>query len=447
MRMLGHRYVRLWLACVLGAGMLAFYFGLLWPEADAVRASMGGIKGRAHYSDLYILWRGTRAFVFEGQNPYAPAITRDIQAAVYGRPLQTQYGAFAYPAFATIVFAPLALLPFALAKLIFLLLMVPGVAASLWCWMRATGAKLCGSDTIAATVLLLTWYPSLEAFFLEQPALLVAVLAGAAMLLVARDRLGSAGVLFAISTIKPQATFLLVLVLGIWVAADWRGRRRLAMSFAGTLLLLCAIATMIAPRWWTEWLSSAAEYPKYASLSILQVVLGAVPGKVAGLLVVLGSVLLAVKTRHVAGNSLALARCAAMALLGALTMVPNGDAVYSHQLAFPAVVVAGACAQQGAFCKGLERKLFVVACTAFLWPWIAASGVCLLDVIRPGATHGWPLALPIRTSEFTPLAVLLLLAVAARDLGRMEAGSRPTARLPVSDGAKLSPEVSFSPFE
>jgi hypothetical protein len=161
--------------------MLGYYFGVLAPASAAVRAQHDAVRGEADYSDLYMVWRGTRAFLFERQDPYALPITREIQSAIYGRPLATEYGAFVYPAPVAFIFAPFAAVPFAVAKWAFLAVAMAATAASLLCWMRVTCCSLGRSDNGAALVLMLTSYPALEAFYLQQPGALVAALIALAM--------------------------------------------------------------------------------------------------------------------------------------------------------------------------------------------------------------------------------------------------------------------------
>ena len=74
-----------------------------------------------------------------------------------------------------------------------------------------------------ATAILLTVfsYPVLEGLYAGQLGLLVGFLLAASLLALQRGRLFLAGILMALTTIKPQMTALAIFYLLLWSLADW----------------------------------------------------------------------------------------------------------------------------------------------------------------------------------------------------------------------------------
>jgi hypothetical protein len=68
-----------------------------------------GVLG-GYLGDVYQRWIGTRELLLHGRDPYDVEVTREIQAAYYGRPLSSQEHRdeqrFAYPIFVVFLLAP-----------------------------------------------------------------------------------------------------------------------------------------------------------------------------------------------------------------------------------------------------------------------------------------------------------------------------------------------------
>ena len=79
-------------------------------------------------NDLVPRWIGTRD-ALHGMDPYSPAVTREIQTAYYGRPLtpadRVDGQEFFYPAYLVPLLAPLTWLPWHVARLAFLIGLLP----------------------------------------------------------------------------------------------------------------------------------------------------------------------------------------------------------------------------------------------------------------------------------------------------------------------------------
>jgi hypothetical protein len=87
--------------------------------------------------------------------------------------------------------------------------------------------------------LTLSSYSALEALFSAQLGLLVAFLLAASVRPLQRNRFLLAGILMAITTIKPQVTALAILYFLLWSLHDWRIRGRFCVDFS-SLLPFCS---------------------------------------------------------------------------------------------------------------------------------------------------------------------------------------------------------------
>ena len=100
-------------------------------------------KPRGNLSDLYPRWLGARELLLHGRDPYSAAVTRDIQAGFYGRPLdstrpndpQDQQG-FAYPVYVAFYLAPTINLPFDVVRKGFFWVLLGLTVVSIPIWLR-----------------------------------------------------------------------------------------------------------------------------------------------------------------------------------------------------------------------------------------------------------------------------------------------------------------------
>ena len=170
-----------------------------------------------------------------GKNPYSDEVTREIQMGMYGRlagPDEDQV-AFAYPLYAAYAAAPLVLLPVSDGAGT-----VDGAVGHrrgggrVWRWQSVNRIPLTPITLALVLVGVLVFYPSVRGIFLGQYALLSFACVALAMLAIARGNETGAGILLALSAVKPQPIVLLLpvdFVLGVvestggqWCGAHWR---------------------------------------------------------------------------------------------------------------------------------------------------------------------------------------------------------------------------------
>jgi hypothetical protein len=177
-------------------------------------------------SDLYPRWLGAREVLLHHRDPYGADVTREIQIGFYGRPLNPSNPAdppfqesFVYPLYVVFLLAPTLTLPFRTVQEVFrwLLLFVTGCSVPLW--MHAVGFRPRLLSTITGIVLVLSTYPAVLEFHMQNlAALCLFFLAGGAAAAV-RNWLMLSGFLLALATFKPDVSGLLILWFLLWAAA------------------------------------------------------------------------------------------------------------------------------------------------------------------------------------------------------------------------------------
>src|SRR5450432_4146900 len=227
---------RVTLCCLLALGMTFYYFGLFIPHANRELQTAELDRGYHFGGDLYPLWLTSLQVLRHRTSPYKPETTRQIQAGLYGRPLDVNrggdpgldYRAFAYPLYADIPILPLALLPFPVVRAMAAFLFPVAVIWGCWLWMRFLKLPTKSWFFACFVLLVVTSYPVLEGFYSLQPSLIVSLLlAGTAACLV-RGRLAMAGILLAMASLKPHLIVLVALWLLLWTASDFARRRNFA---------------------------------------------------------------------------------------------------------------------------------------------------------------------------------------------------------------------------
>jgi hypothetical protein len=242
----------------------AALLGLVLYGALAFGIYAGLTRRAPGANDFYSRWMGARALLLQGQNPYADAVTRDIQLGMYGRvarPDEDQV-AFAYPLYAAYLAAPLVALPYAAAQALWMALLVCGVAGGALALAAVNRIGLSPWGLALLLVGALFFYPSVRGIFLGQYALVSFACVAFAMLGLARTQDAAAGILLAIASVKPQPIVFLLPVILFWA---WRnGRRRVVTSALAALAILFGSAFVMVPSWFADFLNALRAYSQYA---------------------------------------------------------------------------------------------------------------------------------------------------------------------------------------
>jgi len=214
-------------------------------------------------NDFYSRWRGTRALLLEGKDPYSEEVTLEIQRGMYGRPARGDEDqvAFAYPLYVSLFILPLAFLPYPQAQALWLSGLVFLTLATVIIILRTFDWKPSPGGLLALSLWCLLLYPTARSVVLGQFTIPVLALVALALWAMQRGWDFLAGCSLALATIKPQMIFLLIPFLLLWGLTQ--SRRRVVSGFIVVMMALLLISTLILPSWIPGFLAGLGQYRLY----------------------------------------------------------------------------------------------------------------------------------------------------------------------------------------
>lgn len=406
------------LALLMAASMWFYVERVLIPYQRAEAAHYG--RPRGNLSDLYPRWLGARELLLHRVDPYSPQVTREIQAGYYGRALdparrydpKDQQG-FAYPVYVAFLLAPFLRLDFSLVRLGFTWVLAGLILATVLFWVKALRWHLSLSGKIVFILLVIGSFPAAQALKLQQLTVLVSAMLAAATAAIAAGWLSLAGLLLAISTIKPQLVLPLLVYLLIWVVGDWPRRWPLLASFTLTLASLWAAGEWVLPGWVGKFIAALAAYRQYTGeVSSLTMLLTPAGGVIATVALLGGLIILGWKLRRAPAPSRAFGLMTALVLSVTVVVIPT-PSPYNLLLLLPAVIELIRDWRRLARAPAVTRVLYLLAAGLILWPWLATLYLSLASFLEAPvvAQRGW--TLPLYTLLFIPIAVIALLGIEA----------------------------------
>lgn len=415
------------LAVIGAASMLYYHQGLFMPRVVAVRTAAGLGNGYSFGNDFYQVWLSCRELLRQRRDPYSREMTLEIQEGLYGRPLDpnrpsdpVDQRVFPYPAYTDLLFWSTALIPFPSVRIAILCVMIVLVFATPLLWLGALRWYPDWRWSAAIVLLTLTSYSALEGLFAEQLGLLIAFLLAATCLAIQRERFVLAGILIALTTIKPQVTALAILYLLLWSVQQWQQRRGLVIGFFVTLGLLLATSLAVLPHWIESWVKTVLAYRHYTRpplvTEVLTSPLGARFSGLATFVLTAASILIAVALawRNRAAASTSFAFWLTLSLLLSITTITilPGQAVYDHLVLIPGIFLLVRHRREFTAAGRVPRVLLAVGALVLFWNWIAAFALIVLKPLLAPATFDATVvfSLPIRSAASLPFAVLALLA-------------------------------------
>ncbi len=415
------------LALIGAASMLYYHQELFMPSVVAARTKQGLRNDYSFGNDFYQVWLTSRELLRHRSDPYNPEITREIQIGLYGHPLDpprpgdpVDRRIFPYPAFTDLLFWPAAEFPFAPLRIAVVCVLAFLTVASVPLWTRVLEWSLSPISLTVVLLFTLCSYPVLEALFAAQLGLLVAFLLAAAMVALQRQRFLLAGVLMAITAIKPQVTVLAVAYLLIWSIQNWRVRGRFCIGFLSTLVLLVGASLAVLPNWIQSWVHTVLAYRHYNPPPLVTQVLTSPMGpRLAGpaTLVLTGAsiviaIALAWRNRGAPFGSFAFRITLALLLSITTIVILPGQAIYDHLILLPGILLLMRYRNELRGAGPVPRTLQAAGALVVLWPWIAAFALIVLHPWLAPTTFNSAavLSLPLRTAASLPFVVLALLA-------------------------------------
>lgn len=403
---------RFWLLLsLLAGGITCLYMSkILGPWEHYIDVQSGKLK--AQMGDLYPRWVGTRELLLHGRNPYSPEVSHEIQMAFYGHAIDQQYGSgmqvideqrFVYPVYVVFLLAPAVYLQFSQVQILAAMLFGMLTVISVILWMEVLHWRPPKALVLAIVLFVLSSPQIVQGLRLRQLGLVVAFLLAMSAWCMVRNHLAIAGVLLAISTIKPQ---MVVLPLGwflLWAASAWARRWPLLAGFGVTLVALTGLGEFVLPGWPRYFLDGLIAYRKYfPTTSLLGLALGNWVGGILTGITIVALLALAWRNRRVEANSAEFAYTLAAFLIGAAVILPLFQSFNQVLLLLPAMMVV----RDWTSLSRLGRRIFAAIVA---WPWIIS--LVLLAAFHPrlDSPSRVPL-LPSVMTLFVPFLLLLLLA-------------------------------------
>jgi hypothetical protein len=251
----GTFFQRFWfIPALLVVGILA---GVTWGNYRFAQENPGG-------NDFLVHWVGTRALVFEGASPYSDEVAERIQTLAYGRPARAGEHELrvAYPLYSSFLFLPFAVIAeYNLARAIWMTALQVGLVLLAIYSLQLTGWRPGFWVLPLYFLFALFWYHGLRPVINGNIVVWVAVLLAGAFLSLRTGKDELAGILLALSTIKPQVVAIPILFILVWTVSHRRWRTLAWMAI--TIVLLSASMALFLPGWPLQNLREVLLYPEY----------------------------------------------------------------------------------------------------------------------------------------------------------------------------------------
>jgi len=355
--------------------------------------------------DLYPRWVGTRELLIHGRNPYSPEVSHEILGRVViqdetsGRVVDEQR--FVYPIYVVFLMAPTIYMDF--SKVQFWAPFVLGAFAvvTVLCSMAILDWHVPWPTGVTLILFTVSSPQIVQGMRHQQLALVVACLLTAGAWLVHKGHLGTAGVLLAFSTIKPQMALLPLIWFLLWGAGEWRTRWRLFVGFGATLMLLIGGGELLVAGWLWDFFAAIAAYRRYFPTSSLpRLLLGDGIGIALSCIIVIWLLVFGWKHRKVNCDSWEFAWVFSAFLMGTLLAFPLFTPFNQALLILPATLLVREW-------KAIPRLGRIVFITFVSWPWVTSIAILLL---RPPLNPASQLpVLPALASSAVPLLLPVLL--------------------------------------
>jgi hypothetical protein len=217
-------------------------------------------------NDFYPRWRGTRAFIMEGRNPYSEKVTLEIQEGMYGRPAREDEDqvAFAYPFYVSLLVLPFSFFSYPQAQALWMSALVLFTIVTVTIILRTFNWKPSRGGLLALSLWCLFFYPTVRSILLGQFSLLVLVLVALALWATERGWTFLAGCSLALSTIKPQMVFLVIPFL--LLSGLGQQKYRILGGFLVAMAVLLVLSSFLLPTWIPSFITALSRYQAYTSI-------------------------------------------------------------------------------------------------------------------------------------------------------------------------------------
>ncbi len=214
-------------------------------------------------NDFYPRWRGSQLFWNEGVDPYSDAATDAIQMDMRGRLSDADEDQlrFVYPFYTSFMLLPLLRADYLWVQAIWLVLLQFALVGSVFLILQLLEWKMPVWLTAVTFLWAILFYNSTRTIILGQFAGLVLLWLISTFLALKYDMDILAGVLIALTTVKPQMVFLIIPALLIW--AIGQKRWRFVASSALSMVVLMGASFLLLPTWLSSFVAQVIDYPNY----------------------------------------------------------------------------------------------------------------------------------------------------------------------------------------
>ncbi len=210
------------------------------------------------YEDHFVIpWAAGRAWLLEGVSPYDQQVIQLARSALANSVFQGQMpqaAEFTAPVLNLVFSLPLSLLPYEIARTIWVVLLLVSLGGMGFLMLKLSKWKTSLPEKVLVVVLLMTWLPGLQMALMGSttPIVLALLLFGIYALLSGKDTL--AGFLLALTFGSVQITFLILLLLVLWVV--FHQRWPILVAYFSGLGFLWIVSLILLPAWPSGWLGA-----------------------------------------------------------------------------------------------------------------------------------------------------------------------------------------------
>jgi hypothetical protein len=250
-------------SAALAAMVALFVVFLIWATYTFfTKPYPGAVDFRQRWSAIHDFWH-------LGLNPYSAEVTERTELGIFGHRADHDKnenpGDFIYPMYTAIILGPLGVPDdYALAEAIWLVLIGVLLVLCFRAMIDLFSWRPPGWLLIVGMIWAVVFYPGLRGLLLGQPGTFVACLILLAIWSLARGHDVLAGLILAISLIKPTVGFLIIPFLGLWALRYQRWR--FVISLVGISAALLIGSFILLPTWLTDWLNQVKAYPSYTDI-------------------------------------------------------------------------------------------------------------------------------------------------------------------------------------
>jgi hypothetical protein len=404
---------------VLAIGMSFYFFGLLLPQVHERLVSEERSGGYYCGNDLYPIWLTTgELLAHRTTNPYSTTMEHQIEAGLYGRPLDrsvhtdavVNYRGFSYPLYTNVLAVPLSFISFRAVQILLFVLFPILIVLSVWWWAAGIGLALSPVPFTIAAVLTLFSIQVLEGWWALQPTMIVGALLAVTLAALRRSALILAGVALALGSIKPQLILLPSLWLTLWTLSNWKTRKRALLAVIITTIILLTISELWMPRWWLNWWHQLPAYRQFDTPPLVELLFGKMIGRVLGLAALCLAAIAALRWRRLSADSPRFSLLFAFLLAVGVVFISSSIAVYDQFLLLPGLLILWRNPTSTASNRTLRFAVLILS-IAFCWPWVVAPLVSLAHGIAPSTVSQQITLLPLMTAASFPMLLLIVLTL------------------------------------